>query len=141
MKKMKEIRFILAFIIIAGLSFLYLFRASYAKYKREITGSAETQIASWNIKINNESINNKTTLENEIVPVLDTNSYVKEGVIAPGSTGHFDLTINAEDVDVDFTYEITGSLSEDTPLADLILTEYDNIALSISEKLDHERSS
>lgn len=125
MEKKKEIKFILAFIVIVVISFVYLFQASYAKYKKEITGSSQTQIASWNIKINNEVINNETTLTNEIVPVLDENPYVKEGVIAPGSTGHFDLVINAEEVDVDFTYEISGTVSEDTPLSDLILTEYE----------------
>ena len=125
MEKKKDIKFILAFIAIVVISFAYLFQASYAKYKKEITGSSETQIASWNIKVNNEIINNETTLTNDIVPVLDTNQFVKEGVIAPGSTGYFDLVINALDVDVDFTYEISGTVSEDTPLSDLILTEYE----------------
>ncbi len=125
MKKKSDLRFIIIFIIIAGISLLYLFQASYAKYRRQIEGNVEATIASWNIKVNNESINNKTVLTNTIVPVIDSNTYVKSNVIAPGSTGYFDLIINAQEVDVDFNYEISGSIHEDTPLSDLIITEYE----------------
>lgn len=125
MKQKNDIRFILIFIIIVGISLLYLFQASYAKYRRKIEGNMEATVASWNIKVNNESINNKTVLTNDIVPVIDSNTYVKSNVIAPGSTGYFDLIINAEEVDVDFNYDISGSVAEDTPLTDLIITEYE----------------
>lgn len=125
MEKKKDIRFILLFILIVGVSLFYLFQSSYAKYKKQITGDVEATVASWNIKINNESINNKSVLSNYIIPTLDSSEYIKEGVIAPSSTGYFDLLINAEEVDVDFTYEITGTVHEETQLDDLIITEYE----------------
>lgn len=125
MEKKKDLKFILVFIIIVGISLLYLFQASYAKYKKQITGNVEATVASWNIKVNNETINNKSLLSNYIIPTLDSSEYIKEGVIAPSSTGYFDLIINAEEVDVDFTYEITGTVHENTQLNDLIITEYE----------------
>lgn len=125
MKNKKDIRFIIIFIIIVTVSLMYLFQASYAKYKREILGNTNSTIASWNIKVNNESINNKTVLTNYITPTYDTNQYVKSGVLAPGSTGYFELVINALEVDVDFNYEISGEVNQDTPLNDLIITRYE----------------
>ena len=125
MKKKSDLKFIIIFIIIVGISLLYLFQSSYAKYRKQIEGNMDATVASWNIKVNNETINNKTVLTNEIVPVIESNDYVKSNVIAPGSTGYFDLIINAEEVDVDFNYEVSSEVNEDTPLTDLIITEYE----------------
>ena len=121
----KDIKFILVFILIVTISLLYLSRVSYAKYRKQIQANTTATIASWNIKINNESISNKSTLSNYITPTFDTNQYVKAGVLAPGSTGYFDIVIDSLLVDVDFTYEIAGSIHEDTPLSDLVITEYE----------------
>lgn len=123
MKKNDKI-FIIIFIGIVSFSLLYLFQASYAKYRRQVNGNVQARIASWNIKVNTESIINKTELTNNIVPVIDTNQYVKENVIAPGTGGYFDITINATNVDVDFTFEIETNVDDTTPLADLVFTKY-----------------
>ena len=125
MKKKNDLKFIIVFIIVVGISLLYLFQASYAKYKKQIQGDVNSTVASWNIKVNNETINNKLLLSNYITPVIDSNQYVKEGVLAPGSTGYFDVVINAEDVDGDFSYELSGTVNNDTPLADLLITDYE----------------
>ena len=94
-------KFIVLFIIIVIICFYYLFQSSYAKYRKKIDGEVQARVASWLIKVNNENIENKDTLTNEITPVFDQNEFVNDGVIAPGSTGYFELTINAENVDVD----------------------------------------
>ncbi len=125
MKKNNDLKFIIIFVIVVAISLLYLSQASYAKYRKQIKGTMEATIASWNIIVNNEDIKNKTTLTNNITPVFDSNQYVKENVIAPGSSGYFDIIINAENVDVDFTYEIQSSVDEDTPLEDIVFTKYD----------------
>lgn len=123
MKKNDKV-FLGIFLAIVSFSLLYLFQASYAKYRKQVSGELETTIASWNIVVNSENINNKTTLTNTITPTLDTDPYIKEGVIAPGSTGHFDLTIDGTNVDVDFSYEIECSPDTSTPLYDLSFTRY-----------------
>lgn len=124
MKKNDKL-FLILFIGIVTFSLLYLFQASYAKYRKQIKGELNARIASWNIKVNNETINNKTDLTNTITPVIINNSYVKENVIAPGTTGYFDITLDAQNVDVDFTYEITSVIDEDNPLYDLIFNKYE----------------
>ena len=107
MENKKDLRFIIIFIVIVGISLLYLAQASYAKYRRQIDGNVEATVAQWNIKVNNELINNKSVLTNDIIPYLESNPYIKENVIAPGGTGYFDLSIDGTEVDVDFTYQIT----------------------------------
>jgi len=124
MKKNDKI-FIIVFIGIVSFSLLYLFQASYAKYRKQVNGTVQARVASWDIKVNTESIINKTELTSNIIPVIDTNQYVKQEVIAPGSEGHFDLTIDATNVDVDFNYEITTDVAATTPLTDLIFTKYE----------------
>lgn len=125
MNKKDDIAFIIISIIITVLSLIYLSQASYAKYRRQATGNVTASIASWNIVINNETINNKTSLTSSITPTFDANPYVKEDSLAPGSTGYFDITINAEEVDVDFTYTITCAVNENTPLEDITFTSYE----------------
>lgn len=124
-KKKNDLKFIFIFIVVATISLLYLANTSYAKYKRKADATVQNRIANWNIKVNNELIINKTTLSHEITPVIETNEYVKEGTLAPGVSGYFDIVINAEDVDVDFIYTITGETDNKTPLLDLEITEYE----------------
>ena len=125
MKRNNDLKFLIIFIIVVAISLLYLSQASYAKYRKQVTGRMDATVASWNILVNNEDIKNKTTLTNSITPVFDSNQYVKTGVIAPGSTGYFDITIDATNVDVDFTYEIQSSVDETTPLEDIVFTKYE----------------
>jgi len=121
----KDIKFIIIFIFIVGISFIYLFQATYAKYRKQITSEVNANVASWNIKINDEAIANKKKLANSITPIFDENEYVKANTLAPGVTGHFDIIIDSSNVDVDFTYEITASLAEDTDLKDFKITGYE----------------
>ena len=103
MKTKRDGLFIVAFILVVGISLLYLFQTSYAKYRRTNDATVQARIASWDVKINNESIINQTTLSNTIIPTIDTNQHVKSGMIAPGSTGSYEIRIDATNVDVDFT--------------------------------------
>ena len=54
MKKKNDLIFIIVFIFVVGISLLYLFQASYAKYRKQITGNLDATIAHWNVKVNNE---------------------------------------------------------------------------------------
>lgn len=123
-EKKKDIKFIIIFIIIITLSFTYLFQASYAKYRKQVNAEVDAEIASWNIQINNEDIGKKKTLTNKIEPVFPGDEFTNEGVIAPGSIGYFDLIINAINVDVDFTYELTAEPSTTSSISDLKINSY-----------------
>ncbi len=124
MKRKNDLFFIVIFIVVVMLSLTYLARSSYSKYRKRVTGNVNAQIASWKIKINNETVQNSGELSNDITPTLDSDIYTKEGVLAPGGTGYFDVVINATDVDVDFTYEMTAEVNELTPLTDLEIIKY-----------------
>ena len=120
----KDLRFIIIFVVIICLSFTYLFQTSLAKYRKQISGNVNLEIAKWNIKINDEAIENKKVLTNDIVPVFEGNEYTKDSVLAPGSKGHCDIIIDSTDVDVDFTYEISLVVDENNAVSDLKTTGY-----------------
>ena len=121
----KDLRFIIIFILVVTISFIYLFQSTYAKYKKQVNSNVNSTIASWNIKINNETINNKKTLTNSITPTLYENEYVKENTLAPGIKGYFDINIDSSKVDVDFNYEVNAVLNNSTNLTDFKITDYE----------------
>lgn len=121
----KDLRFIIIFILVVTISFIYLFQSTYAKYKKQVNSNVNSTIASWNIKINNETINNKKTLTNSITPTLYENKYVKENTLAPGIKGYFDINIDSSKVDVDFNYEVNAVLNNSTNLTDFKITDYE----------------
>ena len=126
MEKLKknDMKFISIFIIIVLLAFLYLGVNTYSKYRKQVAAKGEATVARWLIKVNTEDIKGKTQLTNNITPVWDANSYVKDDLIAPGSTGYFEITIDATQVDVDFNYEIENLNDSTATLPDLIITSY-----------------
>ena len=126
MEKLKknDMKFISIFIIIVLLAFLYLGVNTYSKYRKQVAAKGEATVARWLIKVNTEDIRGKTQLTNNITPVWDTNSYVKDDLIAPGSTGYFEITIDATQVDVDFNYEVENLNDSTAALPDLIITSY-----------------
>ncbi len=123
-EKVKDFKFIIVFILIVGFSSIYLAQVSLARYRKQTSAEIDVNIAKWNIKINNEDIDNKVTLSNKIVPSFTGNEYVKDSVIAPGSVGYCDIIIDATGVDVDFNYELNSIVPEDSDLKDLKITDY-----------------
>ena len=120
----KDLKFIIIFILIVCFSFAYLFQATYAKYKKQVSTEMDGDIASWNIKVNDEDINGKKTLTKNITPEITSSEYVKDKKLAPGSSGYFTVTIDATNVDVDFKYELTTELNQDTNLTDFKISGY-----------------
>ena len=114
---------VLVFILFC-LVFIFLFQEAYAKYRKFASVEVDNTVAKWNIKINNELIGNKTTLTNHITPTIDTSNYVKSDVLAPGSTGYFQVNIDASDADVSFTYEITADKYDSYTIDDLDIYAY-----------------
>ena len=58
-ERKKDIKFIVLFIIIVSFSFLYLFQTSLAKYRKQINGNITSEIAKWDILVNEEDIRSK----------------------------------------------------------------------------------
>lgn len=120
-----DIRFLILFIVVVSFSLIYLFQSSYAKYRRAVNGNISTNIAQWNIKINNEDIFNKKELSTTIAATFPESEYNKEGVIAPGVEGYYLITIDASQVDVPFECQIFSDVSPDSSISDLKTLSYE----------------
>ena len=117
-RKIKVI--VLIFALSLTLSFM---SNTYSRYVDDTTGNVKVAIAKWQILVNENDITNQTSSSIEITPVIDFDANVAAGTIAPTSSGHFDIDINPENVDVSFDYEITLSVLNDN-MPDLMITEY-----------------
>lgn len=140
--KKKDLSFTIIFFICITLSLIFLFQSSYAKYRKQVSGDTSFSIAQWNIVLNDENIQGKTTLENSISPTYDKNDYVNDNVIAPGSTGYVDLIINSSNVDVTFNYSLTTSIPDESAVKDLKITHYQvNPEYATSTKKEYDATS
>ena len=115
---------ILTLLIVLGLILIFLFRTSFAKYKKEVIGKVNAEVADWTIKINTEDIRGKRVLTNAITPTFEGDTYTKANVVAPGSTGYFDLDIDATNADVSFNYTITATTASESDVSDIIIERY-----------------
>lgn len=120
MKIIKKIAIV--FIIIC---LIYIGQSTYSKYKDQISGNTNIEIATWKIIVNEENISGKTELSKDITPTLPGNEYIKEGVLAPGAEGYYDIIIDCSNIDVAFNYSISASPSEESAIKDLIITGYE----------------
>lgn len=93
----------------------YLVAGTYAKYTSEIEGSSETSIAAWAWEINDLTLTKTTnTYElNLFETISDSDATLDEtdvtdGLIAPGTSGKFDITIkNNSEVNATYAYAFT----------------------------------
>ena len=143
MKKQKEkdLRFILLFIIIVSCCLLYLFQSSYAKYRKQINGQVDAEIASWNIKVNEEDIANKKVITNTIEPVFPNDDNTTNGKIAPGIEGYYMITIDATEVDVPFQCKIQSEAPEESSVTDLKTLSYEINPTTIKNKLEYNNDT
>ena len=122
---MTKERKIKLFIAVAAL-FICLFqiKQTYSKYTESKEGDVEFTVASWKILLNDDDISSGGELSSLINPVYDANNNIESGVIAPTSSGYFDLEIDATDTQVSFTYNISISSSVQSDITDLVITGY-----------------
>ena len=90
---------------------IYEITDTYGLFESNKTKLVDNPSASWNILINNSNLNqNKTFTINNFQ--IDENTTVKNGRIAPGTTGYFDIEIDPSDTDVSIRYDITFDCSK-----------------------------
>lgn len=70
---------------------------AYAKYTNTFGGSANANVAKWNVTLN-------TTPENRQIQAHYQHVY--NGKIAPGTSGSFEILINTNDTEVDVKYSV-----------------------------------
>ncbi len=103
---------------------IFFIQETYAKYLTSTTEETLLKIARWRILVNNNDIRDNKTANASITPVFDKNDNIAENIIAPTSTGYFDLIIDASEADVSFTYQIEITPNEDSPVKDLVAEAY-----------------
>ncbi len=96
--------------------------ATMARYVTEVTGSATAKVAAWSFKANNSGQDNKFA---EIDLASTRTSYdgtdIKSGVIAPGTSGSFEIEIDGtgSEVGIDYSVNIAAADKKITLPSDL----------------------
>lgn len=120
--KNKKVQVLLA--IISLLLLIDFVQESYAKYTSSANATGNFAIALWSFKVNNQDVIANNDFSATIVPTFDSNEFIAPGVIAPTSTGYFDIEIDSRDVMVSFDEEISLSIPSTSPVKDIIFTGY-----------------
>lgn len=138
MIKIKKWHLILA--ICALILCITQIQQTYAKYLDTKEGDTDFTIAKWKILVNQQDITKASTMSSLINPVYIENEHMKEGVIAPGREGYFDLVIDSSNTEVSFRYDISVTSSENSSVNDLIITGYslnDSEIIPVSDQLNN----
>lgn len=118
----RKFRLLLA--CISLLILVNLVQETYAKYVSSADATSNLTIARWAFTVNNQDIIANNDFSNTIVPTFDQNANINSSVIAPTSTGYFDITIDSSNVDVAFDEVITLSKPNTNTVDDLVFTGY-----------------
>lgn len=101
-------RKILGVIILVILCFVFLgTRATFMSYESLADASVNGQAANWKILIDNQDITTIDTKEIAISDVVWNQDHVREGKIAPGSTGKMNILIDPADTEVAIRCDFT----------------------------------
>ncbi len=102
----KPIVVLLALLLITAIVFSMY---AYAKYKTTLTGNGTATVAKWSFKVNGQT---QTIPDIDLTQTMDTHNNVAEGKIAPGTSGHFDLELDATGSEVSIDYNIKLAITE-----------------------------
>lgn len=114
-------------LLLACISLIMLFdliQDTYAKYITSADANTNFTIARWAFTVNNQDVVTNNNFSNTLVPVFDANTNIANGVIAPTSTGYFDVVIDSSNVGVSFDQIITLSSPNNNTVTDIVFTGY-----------------
>lgn len=98
----KKTKIVLIIVTIAVILVSFIGGQAYAKYMSKVTGNGVAEIASWKFKVNeNEEIMQNISLNSTI-----NNITLANGKIAPGTSGEFQIKLDATGSDVQIFYTI-----------------------------------
>lgn len=109
MKKSKKIILVLVAIIAILVSFLG--GQAYAKYMSKVTGNGTAEIASWKFKVNE----NEEKMQTIALSSTINNLTLVNGKIAPGTSGSFQINLDATGTDVGIFYTINFENETEKP--------------------------
>ena len=109
---------ILLVVVLAIVLLSIILGYTFSKYTQSVTIQTSSSVAKW--KFAGEIQNSKNSSTTSTISLADTVSSetVADGKIAPGTSGEFDIIIEADgsEVDIDYTVEITEETSKPTNL-------------------------
>ena len=114
-------------LLLACISLLLLvnmIQETYAKYISSANANTNLSIARWAFLVNQQDVLSNSNFSNTIIPTWDTNQNIQSGVIAPTSTGYFDITIDSSNVGVSFDEVLTLGRGSTNTITDLVCTGY-----------------
>ena len=123
-KIMHNRKFKLLLACLSLLLLLDLMQDTYAKYISSADATSNFTIARWSFLVNEQDVLSNSDFSNTIVPVFDTNANIKAGVIAPTSTGYFDIEIDSSNVGVSFDEVITLTQGTLNTVDDIVFVGY-----------------
>lgn len=115
-------------LLIAILALFYsitLIQSTYAKYVTNASADAELSIARWNVLVNDTDVTLNSDFTQALTPVFYENANIKQGVLAPTSSGYFDIILDGTQTDVSFSYNVSLTNSEETNITDVSITSYE----------------
>lgn len=86
--------------------------------------NTEVNVASWNIKVNNQDIINSSDITSTIELTIPETNYNISNYIVPGAIGYFDIAVDGSGVSVPFKYTVTSTLGTDNEISDLKIIGY-----------------
>ena len=95
-----------------------LMGSTLARYVTEVTGSASAAVAKWSFKANDSAGSTAFTNIDLGKTVAYDSTTIKAGVIAPGTSGSFNIVIDGTDSEVGIDYEIKLEAATDTTFPD-----------------------
>lgn len=123
-KILKNRKFRLLLACISLLLLIDMIQDSYAKYVSSAEASSNLTIARWAFMVNNQDVLNNSNFSTTILPTIDSNPNVASGVIAPTSTGYFDVTIDSSNVGVAFDEQVSLATGTSNTVTDIRFTGY-----------------
>lgn len=112
-----------------------LMGSTMARYVTEVTGSATAAVAAWSFKAN-EGTSTFTAID--LGDKSNRTAYkdgdIKEGVIAPGTSGKFDIVIDGSGSEVGIDYVVTIASADGTTLPDDLKFKIDNTDYTLASE-------
>lgn len=90
---------------------IYIIRDTYGLFESKNVMTMENNLAKWQVLINGTNVTSNKKFVVDTINVTNSDN-VKEGKIAPGCEGYFDIVINPTDTDVSIVYNITFDFSK-----------------------------
>ena len=108
MKKKNKLRILQILCLISLLITFVSIQRTYARYFEKVDTTYDTHIKRWLIRINEHNINEETSLEKIVQPVIvDAENMNNNSTLVPGRTGYFDMVIDYSFVDLAFEYDFS----------------------------------